>query len=189
MQSPKAKNVTLVDRTLDENLPGKECPQTGGVWISGEDYQNWVEQQNSPEIDLEELTHRLREVNVTPSESDTKAALCPQCSRFLSRSRIETQPAFYLERCPQCGGIWCDRGEWEILGQLGVRSQIEVLCSGEWQARLREKQQSDRQRQATIDKLGEELATQVFKLAEALKNHPNGDFGVAYLMRQFDRVD
>jgi hypothetical protein len=43
------------------------------------------------------------------------------------------------------------------------------------------------ERRATIDKLGAELAAQIFELADVLKQHPNGDFGVAYLMRRCDK--
>jgi hypothetical protein len=64
-----------------------------------------------------------------------------------------------------------------------------VLFSPEWQAKLRDFQQIERQKQATIDKLGEDLARQVFELADALRAHPQGDFGVAYLMQQFDRAN
>ena len=37
-----------------------------------------------------------------------------------------------------------------------------------------------------IEKVGEELANQVFEMAAKLESNPNGDFAVAYLMRRFD---
>ncbi|NES85587.1 MAG: hypothetical protein F6K10_31580 [Moorea sp. SIO2B7] len=83
----------------------------------------------------------------------------------------------------QCSGIWCDYGEWDILTQLGLHSTIERLFSSEWQIQVREKQQAQKERQALIEKMGMELAEHLFDLAEVLQNHPNGDFGVAYLMR------
>ncbi len=84
----------------------------------------------------------------------------------------------------QCRGIWCDYGEWDILESLGLHTTIEQLFTNEWQTRARSQQFSEQERQATIEKLGSELAQSVFELAEALENHPNGDFGVAYLMRR-----
>jgi Zn-finger nucleic acid-binding protein len=84
----------------------------------------------------------------------------------------------------QCRGIWCDYGEWDILEKLGLHTTIEELFSNEWQTRTREQKFSVQERQATIDKLGSELAGRVFELAELLEKHPNGDFGVAYLMRR-----
>jgi Zn-finger nucleic acid-binding protein len=91
---------------------------------------------------------------------------------------------FYVERCPNCQGLWCDHGEWDILETLGLHTTIDQLFSAEWQTQIRQIQQMSKERQATIEKLGTELANLVFEVGEKLKEHPNGDFGVAYLMRQ-----
>jgi hypothetical protein len=47
--------------------------------------------------------------------------------------------------------------------------------------KVRERQFSEQERQATIEKLGSELAERVFELAEVLEKHPNGDFGCCLL--------
>ena len=83
-----------------------------------------------------------------------------------------------------CRGIWCDYGEWDILEKLGLHTTIEQMFSNDWQTRTRSRQYFDQERQATIDKLGSELANHVFELTEILAKHPNGDFGVAYMMRR-----
>jgi Zn-finger nucleic acid-binding protein len=83
-----------------------------------------------------------------------------------------------------CRGIWCDYGEWDILERLGLHTTIEQLFSNEWQTRVRSQQFFEKERQATVEKLGLEVAELVFELAEILEKHPNGDFGVAYLMRR-----
>ncbi len=70
---------------------------------------------------------------------------------------------------------------------MGLNTVIQQLFTSEWQARSKEREQSEREKQATIEKLGEELANQLFELANLLESHPNGDFGVAYLMRRFDK--
>jgi hypothetical protein len=69
---------------------------------------------------------------------------------------------------------------------LGLATAIEKLFSSEWQAKTRAQKQQDQERQAMLDKLGPDLAQHVFELAEQLLQHPNGDFGVAYLMRRFE---
>nr|WP_255547423.1 zf-TFIIB domain-containing protein [Oxynema sp. CENA135] len=113
--------------------------------------------------------------------------MCPECKRYMTRARVMVERPFYVERCPNCNGIWCDRGEWEILEALGLHESIEQLFSGDWQAQMRSLHHNQKERQATIDKLGPEVAQMVFDLAEVLENHPNGEFGVAYLMRRFDK--
>ncbi|WP_225889303.1 hypothetical protein [Halomicronema hongdechloris] len=87
---------------------------------------------------------------------------------------------------PQLRGIWCDRGEWDVLQRLGLDTHIEDIFSGDWQAQMRALEQADRERQALREKMGPELAAQIFELADRLEQHPNGDFGVAYLMRRFE---
>ncbi len=52
---------------------------------------------------------------------------------------------------------------------------------------MRVLEQTERQRLAVIEKLGPEIASRVFELGDLLKEHPHGDFGVAYLMRKFEK--
>ena len=183
MQCPKEKNVTLVEGTLSKNLSIKCCPDCQGAWIPAAAYEGWRRNQLQLSAEPERLT---RTVNATLVRSpfDSKAALCPECQHYLSRAKVYFKPVFYVERCTYCGGIWCDKGEWDVLEKLGVHVAIEQMFSPEWQARVRELEQMEKERQATLDKLGPELAAQVFQLADLLEKHPYGDFGVAYLMRR-----
>jgi hypothetical protein len=71
-----------------------------------------------------------------------------------------------------------------MLEKLGLHRTIEQLFTNEWQSKVREKQTWEKERQATEEKLGSELAARVFEVGELLARHPNGDFGVAYLMRR-----
>ncbi|HEY9761828.1 MAG TPA: hypothetical protein V6D07_04845, partial [Trichocoleus sp.] len=79
-----------------------------------------------------------------------------------------------------------DDGEWEILEKLQLVGHLEHIFSGDWQAQVRLLEQGEREKLATIEKLGPEVAYKIFELADLLENHPNGDFGVAYLMRRFE---
>lgn len=181
---PKCKSVSLLDGTLAGNLAVKHCTDCKGTWIPSAEYEAWQAQQ--PELtpaDPESIAQILN-VDFVQSPFDTKAALCPECGRYLSRAKVRLKTPFYVERCLNCSGIWCDRGEWEVLSQLGLHTTIEQLFSSEWQIKVEKQQQSEKEREATMEKLGPELAARVFELAEQLAKHPNGDFGVAYLMRQ-----
>lgn len=189
VQCPKDKNITLIDGILDDTLLVKYSPETGGIWLPREEYNAWVATQPSYELDLLAVVQLMQQIDFQPTPEDAQAGLCPETGRLMVRARVNTRRPFYVERSGPDGGIWLDRGEWEVLSMLGLHLQIDSLFSGEWQAVFREFQQLERQRQATIDKLGEELALQVFALGDALRAHPNGDFGVAYLMQQFDRSD
>jgi Zn-finger nucleic acid-binding protein len=185
VQCPKCKNVTLLDGILDENLAVQYCQECKGIWIPASEYEDWQARQpyNYNPV-VPDSASRTLNVDFVQSPFDTKAALCPECQRYLSRAKVNLKTPFYVERCMHCRGIWCDYGEWDILERLGLHTTIEQLFSNEWQTKARSHRFSEQERQATIDKLGIELAGRVFELAEALEKHPNGDFGVAYLMRR-----
>ncbi len=185
MQCPKDKKITLVDSVLAGDLAVKHCPDCQGTWIPPENYADWKQRHGERQEDSR-IPSTL-DVEYVQSPYDTRAALCPECNCYLSRAKVALRKPFYVERCLNCGGIWCDRGEWDILEKLGLHTSIEHLFSSEWQMRVREREQHQQERRATIDKLGAELAERVFELAELLENHPNGDFGVAYLMRRFNQ--
>ncbi len=185
MECPKCKKVTLLDGILEDKFAVKYCQECKGTWIPASEYENWqARQAYEPVVPV--LHSRALNVDFVQSPLDTKAALCPECQRYLSRAKVNLTKPFYVERCMQCRGIWCDYGEWDVLVKLGLHTTIEQLFSNEWQTRARGQKFSQQERQATIEKLGYELAERVFELAEVLEKHPNGDFGVAYLMRRFN---
>lgn len=181
MECPKDK-TPLESIRLTGNLPAFSCPHCRGSWIPPENYVEWQEQQPYKSY------IRLPDPDFTcqPAAMDAKAGLCPECKIIMSRSRVGSRTPFYVERCGRCGGIWCDTDEWETLRSLELDTVIEMLFTSEWQSKVKELEYADRERRATIEKLGEDLANQVFALAERLEQHPYGDFGVAYLMRRFD---
>lgn len=184
MQCPKQKQIELVSGVLAEGLVVQQCSDCEGIWLAAEHYKAWQNQQ--PVADLTVLPKTL-DVSYTPSMFDSRGALCPECNCYLARARVSTKTPFYVERCINCGGIWCDRGEWEVFQIMGVHTVIDHLFTSEWQTRVKEREATERERRATMEKLGEDLAQRVFDLAELLEKHPNGDFGVAYLMRRFDQ--
>jgi Zn-finger nucleic acid-binding protein len=182
---PKDCKTPLTQGLLTQSLVVQCCEDCKGTWIPSQEYEAWQAQQPTTNPDPKKLKQPL-DVDYVQSPYDTKAALCPECKNYLARARISLEKPFYVERCPNCGGIWCDRGEWDILEKLGFHYTIQALFTQEWQARVRKRELIEQERQAMMDKLGQELAQKVFELAEALEKHPHGDFAVAYLMRRFE---
>ncbi|MGB3137481.1 MAG: zf-TFIIB domain-containing protein [Nodosilinea sp.] len=188
-QCPKEGSVDLQDSELAPGLSVKACSSCGGAWIPPEHYQSWRQPQIEPDAPVAVSVLPLSlDVPFQPPALDNRAALCPDCRSYLVRGRITlSQGSFYVERCPSCSGVWCDSGEWDLLGQLQLQTRIDYIFSADWQAQVRELEHSERERRATIDKLGPDIAHRLFELAQLLGDHPNGDFGVAYLMRQIDQ--
>jgi len=187
-QCPKEGDITLQDSQLAPGLPAKTCPSCGGAWIQPEYYVTWQRQQGIEDAPIQVTVLPLSlNTPFQPAALDNRAALCPDCRSYLVRGRLNLkQSSFYVERCPNCKGIWCDAGEWEILQQLKLDAHIEYIFSPEWQSLVRDLEHGEREKQAIVDKLGPEIADRIFELADLLEHHPNGDFGVAYLMRRFE---
>lgn len=185
MQCPKCQQGELQLIALRHDLNVQCCSHCHGMWIPPEVYAQWRHQQPLPNLD--DLPKAL-DVDHSLTLLDSRAALCPDCGCFFSRAKVGSKRPFYVERCPKCEGLWCDRGEWDVLEQMGLHTIIDQLFTSEWQTKIRQRELAERERQATMEKLGEDLALRVFELAELLEKHPNGDFGVAYLMRRFDKT-
>jgi Zn-finger nucleic acid-binding protein len=186
MQCPKCKEP-LTQSQLFATLNAESCTACAGQWVDGDEYQQWRQAQTKTTVDPVKVLRANLAAYKVPAETDTKTGLCPQCQRILSRTRVSTEPFFYLEQCLSCNGVWFDRDEAAILQQLKLHNQIEILSSGTWQSQIRSAQMLLSEKEAVIEKLGIDIAQQVFELAEILTEEPNGDFAVAYLMRRFER--
>jgi Zn-finger nucleic acid-binding protein len=185
MHCPKCKS-DLANGILSDMLLTKHCQHCQGDWISGRNYQSWRSERPERAPNPNALTQNYH-LPYTPSPYDVRAAACPECGRIMARGKISLLQPFYLEHCLSCGGIWCDAGEWEVLEKLELDTNVGYVFSSTWQGQVRASHMSQLERQAVIDKVGEELAQQVFELSAILAKHPNGDFAAAYLMRRFEK--
>ncbi len=189
VQCPKETKVELQAGTLPGGLVAHCCPDCGGAWIRPEHYLDW---QDRLKIDREEpptvaVLPSHVDLDFSGSPLDNRAALCPDCKHYLVRGRVQLkQKVFFVERCPNCKGYWCDGGEWSALQSLQLDRHLDYIFTDQWQAQVKALDFAMRERAATVEKLGDEIAAKIFELAELLENHPNGDFGVAYLMRRFE---
>lgn len=189
MLCPKHPQESLLTGQLAEGLKSHSCPTCNGSWVAADDYQTWQSTQVDPSIRVSDLQVPINHSgDYQPSRYDNRAGLCPNCGFYLVRGRINLQKAaFFIERCPGCKGTWYDDGEWALLNELGLSVYVPVLFTDEWQNYVRSAEAEFRERTATADKLGPEIAEKLFELAKLLEQHPNGDFGVAYLMRRFEK--
>ena len=188
MRCPKETEIELSTGVLTEGLEVKCCSSCEGNWLPKFNYQRWQADNAGLEAIPAEVLPLKLESEFKSAPLDGQAGLCPECGAYLKRARVNLkQSSFYVERCPICEGLWCDKGEWAVFVALGLHIQIPVVFNLEWQSRVRAMEQIERQRLAVVEKVGPEIAQQVFELSEQIQGHPHGDFAVAYLMRQFNR--
>ncbi|NEO28645.1 MAG: zf-TFIIB domain-containing protein [Kamptonema sp. SIO4C4] len=183
MDCPKCRSAELSEKQLSQGITVQQCSECQGNWISATEYEKW-QKQTPQKTATSELLRSPLDFKFFPPEGDAKAGLCPECSRYLSRAKVKYRVPFFVERCQECEGFWCDQGEWEVLTQLGLSSSIEQFFERQWQMKMREQEYLANERQTLIEKLGPELAQKIFALSEQLMNHPNGDYALAFLMRK-----
>jgi Zn-finger nucleic acid-binding protein len=184
VRCPKHKETELKATRVSGDLNAQQCSDCQGVWIPALEYSAWQAKQSKPVSSSISMGQSL---NFTPTEFDAKAGFCPECGLYLSRARIPLKIPFYVERCLSCGGIWCDRGEWNTLEQLNLHANVPQLFSNQWQAQMREVNHAQLERQTLIDKLGEDVANRLFELVSILEKHEHGNFAAAYIVRHFDK--
>jgi len=185
---PKEPTVELSPGQLTAGLNVQCCNSCSGSWLPKFNYQHWQALNAGLEAMPEPVLPLTLETDYQSAPLDGRAGLCPECGTYLKRSRINLKDtSFYVERCPICSGLWCDRGEWEIFEALGLHIQIPIVFSPDWQAQVRDMEQVEKQRLALVNKLGPDITDRVFELGALIEKHPHGDLAVAYLMRKFNK--
>jgi len=88
------------------------CPNCKGIWFDSGKFVDFVRrlaesEQISPE--QTKFFHR-REVRAVYKLKE-KDRLCPKCNTTLEKFNYCSDSNVFLDKCPDCGGIWTDGGE------------------------------------------------------------------------------
>jgi Zn-finger nucleic acid-binding protein len=131
MQCPLCKKHTMAATDLAPGLTGQTCSECSGVWLDRARYDAWRAKQPGD----------LPETN-TPTQlaiSDThKAKICPQCGHLLLPYRVGHGLSFSIDYCGACGGVWCDRGEWDAIEAKNLHDNLHDIVSQHWQTAVRQ---------------------------------------------------
>lgn len=118
MHCPRCNSILC---TVEDNGVHVEvCPDCKGEWLHAGELATLVEHHDkkfSPE-EIASLDAVNKEV-FTPAECEHDELHCPHCvSVEMNHFNYGDTSGIILDKCPQCGGIWTDKGELEKVEEL-----------------------------------------------------------------------
>jgi len=140
MQCPICKKHTMNPVDLAPDLSGLACSDCTGVWIARTEYDKWRAKQPAdlPEVAITDkgAADKQKSAQVAVAEPH-KAKICPQCGHLLLPYRVGHGLSFSIDYCGACGGVWCDRKEWDAIKAKNLHDNLHDIVSANWQAAVR----------------------------------------------------
>lgn len=127
MKCPACKLESLETMEIEQQLFAEVCTECGGKWISSHNYNQWLRHHGRilPEIPAEESELSIPQFEI--------ARLCPTDGRILIKYDVGRDIPFRLDRCGNCGGVWLDHNEWEILKSRNLHDELNKIFTDKWQ--------------------------------------------------------
>lgn len=163
--------------TLDEELTVFRCPETGGIYITLEQYWRW--RKNAGDEGAE-----LGPAGAVPpaSEHDDAVKICPESGMLMTRYRVGHGLPFRIDRSVT-GGVWLDAGEWEALKAGGLHRNLHLVFTAPWQKAIRDAELEDRYERRLREHLGDEFFARLQTIRDEIREHPSGVEALAFLKR------
>jgi len=169
MNCPVCKTRTLVTHSLTPTLASWKCDNCGGQWINSFQFWKWID-EGGPQSRTTGTTDNAALLSATETKG---AKICPECGRILAKYKVGHELDFSLDRCGNCGGIWFDRNEWEILQSRDLQKEIHLIFSDSWQHRVRDEECTRHLQELLIQKIGQNDFAEIKRIKEWLKTHPH----------------
>ncbi len=113
-QCPKCGGRLEVIKSNDNHLD--KCLMCGGLWFD----KNELISVLTGDIDY--MIDGIRDDE--SKEYDNRTGLCPLCNVSLDHVNSEIRDDISIDRCPDCHGVWLDKGE---LTTLSLQAKKDAL--------------------------------------------------------------
>ncbi|MFN3580737.1 MAG: zf-TFIIB domain-containing protein [Pseudomonas sp.] len=130
LKCTSCKAGTLIPSFLESQFRCHTCDNCGGNWILIEDYFAWKERH--PEFEF-----HADSIESIDSEDTSKALLCPVTGGIMSKFRISKDSPHRLDYSSRVGGVWLDKGEWELLVAEGLAGSLNAILTEQWQHKVK----------------------------------------------------
>ncbi|MFD2178003.1 hypothetical protein [Veronia pacifica] len=175
MNCTNCENGRLEPDFIEGQFRAHTCSACEGNWILIEDFVCWKERH--PDYQFAE------NIEFSADASETKKALlCPVTGSIMRKFRISASNAHRVDYSNAVGGIWLDKGEWELLKSEGLAGSLNAVVTQQWQSRIREQNAEQQFVDLYNDKFGEDSYQKVKSLRDWLNQHPQKADLRAYLL-------
>jgi Zn-finger nucleic acid-binding protein len=136
MKCPRDNSV-LESQVYEGDVEVDVCPSCQGMWLDKGELEQIEEIQ---EHDYSEELKRIPDLigNAYEMARQKKLAIthCPKCSVEFSNHEYAYCSQIIIDVCPECEGIWLDKGEIEALEVFFERSRIDAnnIRRGFWRS-------------------------------------------------------
>ncbi|WP_444915063.1 TFIIB-type zinc ribbon-containing protein [Microbulbifer sp. TRSA007] len=157
------KDGVLKHGFIEELFRGYTCSSCGGNWILVEDFLSWKRQ--NPEY---QFSKDLSSLNDMLIEDSKQAILCPVSGAIMQKIRIMVGSEHRIDYSAVVGGIWLDKGEWELLKSEGLAGSLNFLVTHEWQKKIRNSKAQENFSEIYRSKFGDKRYKKVKEFREWL---------------------
>ena len=175
MKCTSCQQGNLIPSFIEGQFRAHTCENCHGNWILIEDYVAWKERH--PQFTFDE--------NVNCEVDDSKQALlCPVTGTIMRKLRLSTTTEHRIDYSSSVGGVWLDKGEWELLKKENLAGSLNAVLTSYWQRNVRMNSTKDNFAEIYRDKFGEETYQKVKALRTWLVAQPNRADLKAYLLAE-----
>lgn len=175
MKCTSCKSGKLVPSFIEGQFRAHTCDHCAGQWILIEDYVSWKE----------------RNPNVTFNEDakfevdDSKQALlCPVTGLIMRKLRLSASTDHKIDYSAAVGGVWLDKGEWELLKEQKLAGSLNAVLTAHWQRNIRLNNTKDNFSEIYHDKFGDSSYEKIKEMRNWLYQQPNKADLRAYLLAE-----
>jgi Zn-finger nucleic acid-binding protein len=179
MNCPHCIDQELYAETVEESLTMQTCHQCHGRFLTSTVYFDWLEAHgpNLPETSSDAAT-RLETVE------SQQAKRCPDCGAILVPYKVGRETGFSLDRCWQCGGIWFEQNEWEILRSRNLHDDIHLIFTKPWQEEVRQRELARQREMRLRQSFGDADYEELIRVKAWLDAHPKSRELYSYLLNE-----
>jgi len=175
MKCTSCKQGELNPSYIEGQFRAHTCSNCEGNWILIEDYVSWKER--NPQFTFNGSTScELEESKV--------ALLCPVTGTIMRKLRLSSTSEHKIDYSTNVGGVWLDKGEWELLKSKGLAGSLNAVLTAHWQRNIRMNTTKDNFSEIYKDKFGDNSYNKIKELREWLVNQPNKADLRAYLLAE-----